>query len=74
MASGGPWATGIKKDLSALGTQLTSRVSKARSYVTEAPVDVQAATVHPHSAASAQLTTPEHGYNSDTTRQNGITG
>jgi hypothetical protein len=29
----GLWTVGIKKDLAALGTQLISRVSKARSYV-----------------------------------------
>jgi hypothetical protein len=33
-----------------------------------------AAKVHPYSAASAQLTTPGHGYNGDVTRQDGITG
>jgi hypothetical protein len=32
----GLWTTGIKKDLAPLGTQLGSRVSKARSCVTEA--------------------------------------
>jgi hypothetical protein len=34
----GLWTTGIKKDLATLDTQLGSRVSKARSYVTEAHV------------------------------------
>jgi hypothetical protein len=45
MAPGGLWTTGIKKGLAALGTQLGSRVSMVRSCVTEALVDVQAATV-----------------------------
>jgi hypothetical protein len=36
-APGGLWTTGIKKDLAALGTQLGSRVSKARPCVTEVP-------------------------------------
>jgi hypothetical protein len=49
------------------GMQLGSRVFKARSCVIEATVDVQAATVCPYSAASVQLTTPEHGYRGDTT-------
>jgi hypothetical protein len=40
-----------------------------RSCITEAHADVQAATVHPNSAASAQLTTRGHGYRGDTTRQ-----
>jgi hypothetical protein len=35
---------------------------------------VQASTVRPYSAASAQLTTPGHGYSGDVTRQDGITG
>jgi hypothetical protein len=34
---------------------------------------VQAATVSPYSAASAQLTTPGHGYRGDTTRQDSTT-
>jgi hypothetical protein len=68
------WTTGIKKGLAALGTQLGSRVSKARSCVTEAFADVQTATVRPYSAASARLTTPRHGYNGDATRQDGTTG
>jgi hypothetical protein len=34
----GLWATGLKKDLAALCTQLGSRVFKSRSCVTEAPV------------------------------------
>jgi hypothetical protein len=71
---GGLSPTGIKKGLAALGTQLGSRVSKARSCVTGAPADMQAATVHPYSAASAQLTTPGHGYSGDMTRQYGTTG
>jgi hypothetical protein len=71
---GGLWITGIKKSLAALGTQLGSCVSKACSYVTEVTADMHAATVHPHIAVSAQLTTPGHGYNSDMTRQDGITG
>jgi hypothetical protein len=66
MAPDGLWITGIKKGLAALGTQLGSRVSKAHSYVTEASEDVQAATACPYSAASAQLTTPIHGYRCDT--------
>jgi hypothetical protein len=70
----GLWTTGIKKDLAVLGTQLGSRVSKARSCVTEAPEDVQAAIVRPYSAASAQLTTPEQDYSGDVTRQDGIMG
>jgi hypothetical protein len=53
--------------------QLGSHVFKARSCVTEAPADVQATTVHSYSAASAQLTTLGHGYNADTTRQDGTT-
>jgi hypothetical protein len=36
-ASSGLWTTGIKNDLTALGTQLGSHVSKARPRVTEAP-------------------------------------
>jgi hypothetical protein len=63
-----------KKGLAALGTQLGSHVSKARSCITKAPVDVQAATVHPHSAASTQLTTPGHGYSGGMTQQVGIMG
>jgi hypothetical protein len=74
MAPGGQWTTGIKKGLAALGMQLGSRVSKACSCVTEAPTDVQAATVHPHSAASAQLTTPGHGYSGDMTQLDDIMG
>jgi hypothetical protein len=54
--------------------QLGSRVSKVRSCVTEASADVQVATMHIYSAASAQLITPGHGYNGDTTRQDGTTG
>jgi hypothetical protein len=68
MASGGLWTIGIKKRLTALGTQLGSRVYKARSCVTEVTTDVQAATVHLYNAASAQLTTPVHGYRGDMTR------
>jgi hypothetical protein len=71
MAQDRLWTTGIKKGLAALGTQLGSRVFKARSCVTEAPTDVQAATLWLYSAASAQLTTPRHGYRGDTTRQDG---
>jgi hypothetical protein len=67
MALGGLWTTGIKKGLAALVTQLGSRVFKACSCVTEAPADVQDATVRPQSATSAQLTTPGHGYSSDMT-------
>jgi hypothetical protein len=67
-ASSGLWTTGIKKGLAALGTQLGSRISKAHSCVTEAPIDVQAATVRPYNAASAQLTTLGYGYSGDTTR------
>jgi hypothetical protein len=37
MATSGLWTTGIKKGLTAPGTQLGSHVSKARSRVTEAP-------------------------------------
>jgi hypothetical protein len=72
-APGGLWITGIKKCLAALGIQLGSRVSKSRLCVTEAPVDVQAATVHSYSAASAQLTTSGYGYSGDVTRQDDIT-
>jgi hypothetical protein len=61
------WITGIKKSLDALSTQLGSRVFKAHSCITEALVDVQVATVHPYSAALAQLTTPGHDYNGDVT-------
>jgi hypothetical protein len=46
----GLWTTGIKKGLAALGTQLGSRVFKARSCITKASVDVQAAIVHLYSA------------------------
>jgi hypothetical protein len=70
---GGMWTTGIKKVLAALGTQLGSHVSKARSCVTEASTDVQAATMHPYSATSAQLTTPGHGYSGDITQQDSTT-
>jgi hypothetical protein len=73
-APGGLWTTGIKKGLAALGTWLGSRVSKARSCITEAPADMQAATVSPYSAVSAQLTTPGHGYSGDMTRQDGTMG
>jgi hypothetical protein len=66
-APGGPWITGIKKGLAALGTQLDSHVSKARLCITEAAVDVQDTTVCPYSAVLAQLTTLGHGYNGDTT-------
>jgi hypothetical protein len=65
---GGLWTTGIKKGLVALGTQVGSRVFKARSCVTEAPADVHAATVRLYSAASAQLITPGYDYRGDTTR------
>jgi hypothetical protein len=71
-APGGLWITGIKKCLAALGTQLGSRVSKSRLCVTEAPVDVHAATVRSYSAASAQLTTSRYDYSGDVTRQDGI--
>jgi hypothetical protein len=71
---GGLWTTEIKKSLAAVGIQLGSRVSKARSCVTEAPADVQTAIVCPYNAASAQLTTFGHGYNGDVTRQDDITG
>jgi hypothetical protein len=67
-APGGLWTIGIKKGLAALGTQLGSRVSKAHSCITKAPADVQAATLHLYSVASAQLNTPRHGYRGDTTR------
>jgi hypothetical protein len=63
------WTTGIKKGLVVIGSQLGSRVFKARSCVTKAPADVQAATMRLYSAALAQLTTPGHGYRGDTTRQ-----
>jgi hypothetical protein len=53
--------------------QLGSRVSKARSCITEAPADVQAATVRLYSVASDQLATPEHGYRDDTTQHDGTT-
>jgi hypothetical protein len=72
-APGGLWITGIKKGLAALATQLGSCVSMARSCITEAPADVQAAIVRPYSAMSAQLTTLGHGYRGDTTRQDGTT-
>jgi hypothetical protein len=71
---GGLWTIGIKKDLAALGTQLDSRVSKARLCITKVPADMQDATVHPYSVASGQLTTPGHDYNGDMTRQDGTTG
>jgi hypothetical protein len=57
-----------------LGTQLGSRVFKARSCVTEVHVDVHVAAVRLYSAALAQLTTPGHGYNADMTQQDGTTG
>jgi hypothetical protein len=66
------WTIGIKKGLAALGTQVGSRVSKVCLCVNEAHADVHAATVHPYSAASAQLTSPGHGYRGDMTRQDGI--
>jgi hypothetical protein len=72
-ASDGLWTTEIKKGLPALGTRLGSRVSKTCLCVTEASVDVQAATVHPYSATLAQLITSGHGYRGDTTRQDGTT-
>jgi hypothetical protein len=64
----------IKKCLAALGTQLGSRVSKARLCITEVLADVQAATVRPYSAASAHLTTHVHDYSGDMTRQHDTTG
>jgi hypothetical protein len=73
MTPGGPWTTGIKKDLAALRTQLGSRVFKARSCATEAPAYVHAATVHLYNAASTQLSTSEHGYRGDMTRQDDTT-
>jgi hypothetical protein len=73
VSPGGLWTTGIKKVLAALGTQLGSRVSMARSCVTEMPADVQAATMRLYSVTSAQLTTPRHGYRGDTTQQDGTT-
>jgi hypothetical protein len=63
-----------KEGLAALGRQLGSHISKARSCITEVPVNMQGATVRPHSAASAQLTTPGHDYNGDTTRQDSVMG
>jgi hypothetical protein len=60
--------------LSSLGTQLGSRFSMARSCVIEALADVQITAVCLYSAASAQLTTPGHGYNADMTQQDGTTG
>jgi hypothetical protein len=60
--------TGIKKDLATLATQVASRVSKARLCITEAPVDVQAATVPPYSVVLAQLTTHGHSYSGDVTQ------
>jgi hypothetical protein len=66
-APSGLWVIGIKKDL--------ARVFPRHALcVAEALADMQAATVHSHSVASAQLTTPGHGYNGDTTRQDGTTG
>jgi hypothetical protein len=53
--------------------QSGSRISKARSVITEVYADVHAATVRPYSAASAQLITPEHGYSGDVTWQDDIT-
>jgi hypothetical protein len=67
------WTTGIKKCLAALVTQLGSRISKVCSYVTEAPADVQVAIVRLCSAASTQLTTPEHSCSCDMTRQDSTT-
>jgi hypothetical protein len=49
----GLWTTGIKKDLAALGTQLGSCVSEARSCVTEVSANVHVATVHLYNAVSA---------------------
>jgi hypothetical protein len=72
-APGGLWTAGIKKGLAALGTQLDLRVSKARSCVTEVLADVQATTVRPYSAVSAQLTTPGHGYSGDMTQKDDTT-
>jgi hypothetical protein len=62
-----------KKGLVALVTQLGSRVSKARSCVSEVPVDVQTATVRLYSTASAHLTIPVHSCKGDTTWQDGTT-
>jgi hypothetical protein len=73
-APGELWTTGIKKGLAVLGTQLGLHVFKACLCVTEASVDVQAATVRLHSAASAKLTTSGHGYSGDMTQQDGTTG
>jgi hypothetical protein len=58
---------GIKKYLAALGMQLGSCVFKAHSCVTETPVDVHAAIVHPYSAALVQLASPKHGYSGNMT-------
>jgi hypothetical protein len=73
-APGGLWTTRIYKCLLALGTQLGSRVFKARSCVTEPPADVQVASVRLYSVASANLIIPGYGYSSDMIRQNGTTG
>jgi hypothetical protein len=67
MASSGLWTTRIKKGLAALGTQLGLCVFKAHSCITEAPADVQAATVRRYSVVSFQLTTFGHGYIGDMT-------
>jgi hypothetical protein len=63
-----------KERLSCLATQVGSRVSKAHLCITEAPVDVQAATARPYSVVLAQLTTHRHGYSDNVTQQDGITG
>jgi hypothetical protein len=57
-----------KERLSCPGMQLGSRIFQTRLCVTEAPADMQTATVRLYSAASAQLTTHGHGYSSDMTR------
>jgi hypothetical protein len=69
----GLWTTGIKKDLAVIGMQLDSCVFQARSCITEASADVQAAIVLLYSAASAQLTTSVHGYSADMTQQDDTT-
>jgi hypothetical protein len=74
MPPSGLWTIGIKKGLAAPGTQLGSHVSKALSRVTEAPASrANMPLQFGQPCNAAQLTTPGHDYNGDTTHQDGTT-
>jgi N-acetylglucosamine-6-phosphate deacetylase len=73
-APDGLCTTGIKKCLADLGTHLGSHISKARSCVSEALANVQAAIVRSPQCSVGSVDTHIHGYSGDMTRQDGITG